>query len=72
LQDVTVLPIFNVNIQGLEFFLKVYFKIIFKRISLQSQNRGYHKVIRPVRLGVRTLDFHSRNRGSIPLRATKN
>ncbi|CDT04551.1 hypothetical protein BN1088_1433109 [Sphingobacterium sp. PM2-P1-29] len=25
----------------------------------------------PVRLGVRTLDFHSRNRGSIPLRATK-
>ena len=26
---------------------------------------------RPVRLGVRTLDFHSRNRGSIPLRATK-
>jgi hypothetical protein len=26
---------------------------------------------RPVRLGVRTLDFHSRNRGSIPLRATE-
>lgn len=26
----------------------------------------------PVRLGVRTQDFHSWNRGSIPLRATKN
>ncbi len=26
---------------------------------------------RPVRLGVRTADFHSVNRGSIPLRATK-
>ena len=26
---------------------------------------------RPVRLGVRTSDFHSGNRGSIPLRATK-
>ena len=26
---------------------------------------------RPVRLGVRTGDFHSSNRGSIPLRATK-
>ena len=25
---------------------------------------------RPVRLGVRTADFHSVNRGSIPLRAT--
>ena len=25
----------------------------------------------PVRLGVRTADFHSVNRGSIPLRATK-
>jgi hypothetical protein len=28
------------------------------------------QIQRPVRLGVRTLDFHSRNRGSIPLRAT--
>ena len=28
--------------------------------------------IRPVRLGVRTQDFHSCNRGSIPLRATNN
>ena len=27
--------------------------------------------LRPVRLGVRTSDFHSGNRGSIPLRATK-
>ena len=26
---------------------------------------------RPVRLGVRTADFHSVNRGSIPLRATR-
>lgn len=26
---------------------------------------------RPVRLGVRTGDFHSSNRGSIPLRATQ-
>lgn len=26
----------------------------------------------PVRLGVRTGDFHSSNRGSIPLRATNN
>jgi hypothetical protein len=26
---------------------------------------------RPVRLGVRTSDFHSGNRGSIPLRATR-
>ena len=25
----------------------------------------------PVRLGVRTADFHSVNRGAIPLRATK-
>ena len=27
---------------------------------------------RPVRLGVRTPDFHSGNRGSIPLRATRS
>ncbi|MDB5287130.1 MAG: hypothetical protein JWR05_2079 [Mucilaginibacter sp.] len=54
-----------------------------KRLSLQSQNKGNgfnkadnHRSLKllnwPVRLGVRTLDFHSRNRGSIPLRATKN
>ena len=29
------------------------------------------KLKRPVRLGVRTADFHSVNRGSIPLRATR-
>ena len=27
--------------------------------------------MRPVRLAVRTSDFHSGNRGSIPLRATR-
>gem|GEM_PF-5087224 len=32
---------------------------------------SYFRLQWPVRLGVRTLDFHSRNRGSIPLRATE-
>ncbi len=40
---------------------------MFFLLLLQSQKQTW-----PVRLGVRTLDFHSRNRGSIPLRATKN
>jgi tRNA (Thr-GGU) A37 N-methylase len=41
---------------------------------VEKQKRGIFaptKPKRPVRLGVRTADFHSVNRGSIPLRATK-
>ncbi len=44
-----------------------------KRLPLQSEKQRDCSlgIYWPVRLGVRTLDFHSRNRGSIPLRATK-
>ena len=41
---------------------------------VEKQKRGIFAPTnpkRPVRLGVRTADFHSVNRGSIPLRATK-
>ena len=45
---------------------KIYFALIKKDPIFASTNP-----IRPVRLPVRTPDFHSGNRGSIPLRATK-
>jgi hypothetical protein len=47
------------------YFFQFYIFYFYLRLP---KNKGS----RPVRLGVRTLDFHSRNRGSIPLRATFN
>ena len=46
----------------------------FMRMLVEKQKGGIFaptKPKRPVRLGVRTADFHSVNRGSIPLRATR-
>ncbi len=47
-------------------------KIIFFFAKLKKRNTFAVAKLktRPVRLGVRTPDFHSGNRGSIPLRAT--
>ncbi len=38
---------------------------------LNLQSLKIREKLWPVRLGVRTSDFHSENRGSIPLRAAK-
>ena len=52
------------------FFLKFIFNLSVKLYLCNPKTRE-NKLKWPVRLGVRTLDFHSRNRGSIPLRATE-
>lgn len=54
--------------------MKISFFLWAKFLSLQSSNKVIVSGILfwPVRLGVRTPDFHSGNRGSIPLRATEN
>ena len=48
------------------FFLLHYLRGKKRAVPLHHQNKK-----RSVRLGVRTVDFHSTNRGSIPLRTTR-
>jgi hypothetical protein len=49
------------------FFWRKILEILKLVLHLHSQMNKW-----PVRLGVRTSDFHSGNRGSIPLRATES